>query len=148
MKHSYWRYFLIFTLAYIGFTILMVLISNFLPSISSAGAVLVPFVSAMMAGGYFVKHERRAPDAAERSKLIWGSFAIYILINALMLLPFILTGRLQEILVSADMDSVLAIATGVFAVMAVIVFFLMRWAYGGLLRKQVEKMRGRDDTFD
>jgi len=143
-------YLLYFALAYVGMLILFAVISMFISSAGSSGSVIAPFIAAMLIGEFFIKRESRAPNDAERSALTLGSFMIFAAINIALLALAFLGGAFGEGF--SDLGGVggLAVIVGIiFIVICLIVFFMMRWAYGGLTRKRAEKLLGvQYNTFD
>ena len=143
-------YLLYFAFAYVGMLILFTIISMFISSAGSSGTVIAPFLSAMMIGEFFIKKEQRAPDDAERNYLTLGSFAIFVVLNLALAGLVIFGGGFAELQSESDGNTVLLIIIGaVCLILFPIVFFMMRWAYGGLTRKRAAKLLGEQNkTFD
>lgn len=143
-------YLLFFALAYVGTLILFAVISMFLSSAGSSGTVIAPFLAAMMIGEFFIKKERRAPNDAERNALTMGSFFIFAAINIVLLVLAFVGGALGDIEVDGNGFALISGLLILFlGVLFLIVFFMMRWAYGGLTRKRAEKLLGdQNSTFD
>ena len=143
-------YLIYFAFAYVGMLILFAIISMIISSAGSSGTVLGPFLAALIIGGLFVKNEKRAPNLQDRKVLTWGSFAIFILLNAALIALAIFGGAFAELQVDSDGARIVMIFLGIaLCVIGPIVFFMMRWAYGGLARKQAVKLYGEQaNTFD
>ena len=143
-------YLIYFAFAYVGMLILFAIISMVISSAGSSGTVLGPFLAALIIGGLFVKNEKRAPNLQDRKVLTWGSFAIFILLNAALIALAIFGGAFAELQADSDSTRIVMIILGVaVCVIGPIVFFMMRWAYGGLARKQAVKLYGEQaNTFD
>lgn len=143
-------YLIYFAFAYVGMLILFAIISMVISSAGSSGTVLGPFLAALIIGGLFVKNEKRAPNLQDRKVLTWGSFAIFILLNAALIALAIFGGAFAELQVDSDGARIVMIFLGIaLCVIGPIVFFMMRWAYGGLARKQAVKLYGEQaNTFD
>ena len=143
-------YLLYYAFAYVGILILFAIISMVISSAGSSGAVIGPFLAAMMIGEFFIKKENRAPNEAERNALTLGSFLIFAAINiALLLLAFLGGGFGDAFSEAGGAGTITAIIGVVLIFLCLIVFFMMRWAYGGLTRKRAEKLLGdQNNTFD
>jgi len=130
--------------------ILFVIISMFIASAGGSGTVIAPFLAAMIIGEFFIKKENRAPNDSERKVLTMGSFAIFIAINLSLLALAFFSGGLGDGFADAGGTGAMAIILGfIFLVICLIVFFMMRWAYGGVTRKRAEKLLGdQSSTFD
>ena len=148
MKNSLTKYTVYYGLIYVGITILFAIIASFISSAGSSATVLVPFISAMVVGQIFVKSEKRAPNNQERNKLTGLSFAVFIVINAGLLFLASAVGVFGG--AGVEMSStILGILAVVFIGLGLVVFFMMRWAYGGLARKYAVKLLGdQNSTFD
>lgn len=150
MKKSLTQYTLYFGLIYVGVTILFAIIASFISSAGSSGSVIAPFLAAMVVSNIFIKSEKRAPNDQERNKLAVYSLAVYLAINfALLGLAFV-GGVFEELTSGSNIGNTLwTILIVVFAVLSLIIFFMLRWAYGGLARKSVSKILGdQNNTFD
>ena len=147
MKNSLTKYTVYYGLIYVGITILFAIIASFISSAGSSATVIAPFISAMVVGQIFVKSEKRAPNDQERNKLTGLSFAVFIAINAALLL---LASAVGVFGAGGGMSStILGILAVVFVVLGLVIFFMMRWAYGGLTRKYAVKLLGeQNSTFD
>ncbi|MDA8708662.1 ABZJ_00895 family protein [Hellea sp.] len=143
-------YLLFFALAYVGMLILFAIISMFLSSAGSSGTVIAPFIAAMIIGEVFVKKESRAPNDEERNALTLGSFFIFVAINVALLALAFVGGAFGDVFSeTGSFGAITTILSVLLLVVFVIVFFMMRWAYGGLTRKRAEKLLGdRNNTFD
>jgi len=143
-------YLLFFALAYVGMLILFAVISMFLSSAGSTGSVVAPFLAAMMVGELFIKRENRAPNEAERNALTLGSFMIFATINIALLALAFVGGAFGDVFSETGATGKLTTIIGaVLLILCFIVFFMMRWAYGGLTRKRAEKLSGnQSNTFD
>jgi len=143
-------YLLFFALAYVGMLILFAVISMFLSSAGSSGSVVAPFLAAMIIGEFFVKKENRAPNDEERNALTLGSFFIFVVINvALLALAFVGGAFGDAFSETGGLGTITTILGIVLLVLFTIVFFMIRWAYGGLTRKRAEKLLGdQSNTFD
>ena len=140
---TYWLY---FAFAYVGMLILFAIVSMFISSAGSSGSVIAPFIAAMIIGQFFVKKENRTPNDSERNSLTMGSFLIFLAINAALLGLAFYGGALGEISGIGGFAMILGL---MLALISVLVFFMMRWAYGGLTRKYAAKLLGdQNSTFD
>ena len=143
------HYLLVFAGAYIGITILMAVIGAFISSNMTAMTILAPFLSAIFAGERFLKVEQRLPSTDERHKLTNSSFLIFAAINIVLIGLALLGGLLDEIGKSTNVGTLMLVLGGVVAVMFLIVYFMIRWAYcGRALDKRAEKLIKKDTTFD
>ena len=109
---------------------------------------LFPLLAASFAAWRFLKLEQRLPSEVERSKLINGSFLIFVTINFILLGILVLDGFLSEGGKLLGNGSLIMILGGVSAIAFLITYFMIRWAYGGLLNKQAAKLIKQDTTFD
>ncbi|WP_026940940.1 ABZJ_00895 family protein [Hellea balneolensis] len=143
-------YLLYFALSYVGMLILFGVISTFISSAGSSGAVIAPFLAAMIIGELFIKREQRGPDEAERKALTSRSFLIFAVINIALIGLAYLGGAFGEISLDGNGAALLgAILGGFILVIFLIVFFMIRWAYGGITRKRAEKLlQNQSNTFD
>lgn len=150
MTKSLIRYHVIFTSALIGLTVILGVINSFLDSGGLTGvSAVTPFLAATFAAHSFLNRERKIPNAAEKNKLILTQLFIFLALNALILALVFFSGVLGEILPDGTGGSTLLTIIGVvFAILALINYFLMRWAYGGLLRKRAEKLGISEDQTD
>ena len=143
------HYLFIFGAAYIGITILMSVIGAFISSNMTAMTILAPFFSAIFAGERFLKVEQRLPSTDERHKLTNSSFLIFAVINLVLIGLAALVGAFGDAGESLSGGTLVMIFGGVFAVMLLIVYFMIRWAYcGRALDKRAEKLIKQDTTFD
>jgi len=143
-------YLLFFALAYVGMLILFAVISMFLSSAGSSGTVVAPFLAAIIIGDFFIKKENRAPNNQERNALTLGSFLIYAAINiALLALAFVGGAFGDAFSETGGTGSLTTVIVAVLLFLFVVVFFMIRWVYGGLTRKRAEKLLGhQNNTFD
>jgi len=150
MQKSFSKYVLFFALIYIGITILFAVISSFVSSAGSSGSVLAPFLAAMIVGQIFVKSEKRSPNNQERNRLTLYSFGVFLAINISLLALVFTVGGLGDVLPDGEISSsLLTIIAVVFAILSLIVFFMVRWAYGGLTQKIAAKtLDDQNSTFD
>jgi hypothetical protein len=148
LNKSIGHYWLVFFLAFIGISIIIGIIGSFLSSGMGGMVAVVPFISAMLAGGRFLKVEKRLPTEAERSKLTTGSFLIFLAINVLLIGIALSTISLMAVSSSDVIGRIILILAIIMTFVLLISYFMIRWAYGGLLRKQAEKMRLNNSPFD
>ena len=148
LKKSIGYYLLMFVLCFIGVTILISIIGSFFSTSMTGMIAIIPFVSAMTAGGRFLKVENRLPTVVERKKLTNGSFFIVIGINLLILALVSLNGLFGVVSGSSNASTVMMIVGGLLLFIFLIIYLMIRWAYGGLLTKQASKMDLNDTTFD
>ncbi len=143
-------YLLFFALAYVGMLILFAVISMFLSSAGSSGSVIAPFLAAMLIGDFFVKKENRAPNDTERNALTWGSFLIFAGINIALLALAFVGGAFGDVFSEAGgAGSITTVLGIVLLIIFAVVFFMMRWAYGGLTQKRADRLLGdQNNTFD
>ena len=149
MTKSLAKYTVYFGLVYVGLTILFGIIASFISSAGSSATVIVPFISAMVVGQIFVKSEKRAPNNQERNRLTGLSFAVFIVINAALLGLAKALGVFGGLFSGGESGTLLSIFAVLVVVLGLIVFFMMRWAYGGLAQKHAVKLLGdQNNTFD
>ncbi len=143
-------YLLFYALAYVGMLILFAVISMFLSSAGSSGSIIAPFLAAMIIGEFFIKKENRAPNDEERNSLTLGSFFIFVALNLTLLAIAFVGGAFGDAFSEAGrLGTITTILFIVLLIVFAIVFFMMRWAYGGLTRKRAEKLLGdKNSTFD
>ena len=142
MTKSLIRYHVTFGISLIVIMIILAIVGMVLRSGSTVGVSSVsPFLAATVVAGRFLKRERRIPTPTEKNKLVWGGMLIFFMFNAI-LLAILLYGIGPE-------GSMLLIIIGLFfAATALLNFFLMRWAYGGLLAKRAKKLNINPDQTD
>lgn len=107
-------------------------------------SVLAPFLATLFTGEHFLKRERRCPNGTERTELVWGGIIIFFCFNLLGFVVFwTVGGRLPN-----NTSAVLIFGISNSVVVAVINYFMMCWAYGGLLDKRAKKLNiNIADTF-
>lgn len=143
MTRSLTTYLLYFALIYVGMLILFTVISMFISSAGSSGTIIAPFLSAMLVGEMFIKREQAAPNDAQRSHLTLGSFAVFLAVNVVLTGLAVIGGVFEELQADSDGNRILFIIFAVAALIILpIVFFMIRWAYGGLTRKRAVKLLG------
>lgn len=111
---------------------------------------ILPFLASMFAVESFLKKERRLPGKSEKSRLVWISLGLYVAVELAFTLFSVLTGGLEEAANAAvDTQMLVIVIVGILLFVCLANFFLMRWAYGGLLEKRAARL-GIDlgDTFD
>lgn len=150
MVRPFSSYLIYFAFAYVGMLILFTIISMFISSAGSSGSIVAPFLAAMIIGEFFIKKENRAPNNAERKALTWGSFLIFLAINIALVALAYIGGAFGDISVGGNgVGTLVLIVAALMTLLCVAVFFMMRWAYGGLTRKRAVKLLGKQtDTFD
>jgi len=143
-------YLIFFAFAYVGMLILFTIVSMFISSAGTSGSIVAPFLAAMIIGEVFIKAEKRAPNDGERSRLTLGSFIIFIAINIALLGLAYFGGAFNDLSLETNTMGTLSTILGVvLLIMFAIVFFMIRWAYGGLTRKRAAKLLGdQRNTFD
>ena len=142
------HYLLVFSLTYIGATVLITIIGVYLENRMGGMSVIIPCLSATFTGGRFMKAKNRLPTKAERKKLTNGSFLIFVGINLLLLGLAAVGGIFNEFSESLNMSTITKIVGGAFLFISMITYFMIRWAYGSLLTKQAAKMNLNRNTFD
>jgi len=150
MQKSFPKYVLFFGLVYIGMTVLFAVISSFVSSAGSTGSVIAPFLAAMVVGQIFVKSEKRAPNNEERNRLTFFSFGVFLVINISLISLAFSAGAFDGVFSDGDSGGpLLTMFAVIFTVLLLIVFFMMRWAYGGLTQKFATKiLEDQQNTFD
>lgn len=149
-KTSLKRYYMMFGGVLVALMILTVIIQMMLPVSSLSGvSMITPFLAAMFTGEGFLKRERRFPDASEKNKLIWSGLAIFLGLNFFITAITWSGGAVFEGAKVSEDPTFFVIVLVLLICVVAINFFLMRWAYGSLLKKRAEKLNiGIDDTFD
>ena len=112
-------------------------------NVSVTGVLLItPFLAATVASDRFVIREQRVPSEDERKRLTFGHLAIFILINALVLLGFVSGGGLDIVLsqMNATIETFMAIFMSFLMAALVLNYLLIRWSYGGIARKRAQKL--------
>lgn len=133
------RYYLIFGAVYIGIAILYAIVQMVLKVNMGGLGIVIPFLSAMITAQRFVKIEQRAPSDDERNQLALISLAIFVIIN--IAVGFLAFGAMPADMKTLFTDSKALGLMAAFIVFALgIAYFMMRWAYGGLIRKQVDQL--------
>ncbi|MEM8799965.1 MAG: ABZJ_00895 family protein [Pseudomonadota bacterium] len=123
--------------------IAIVIIGFFVPSTTSLGGVsfIVPFLAALFTSGQFLKKESRLPTeeekkAAVKTQLVaWIVFSIVLAIFSIAAIVPGATGDEQSLL-SPLVWGIVAIFL---AVVLVLQWLMIRWAWGGQMRKMAKK---------
>ncbi len=148
LQKSIGSYLGIFVLAFIGLTVLVGIIGQFLSSSMTGMTVVVPFISASIAGSRFLKVENRLPTEAERKSLTNGCFFIFVGINLLILGLAAISGIFADLSGSGAVSILIFVIGSLLLFLFLISYFMIRWAFGGLLNKQAKKALKDDTTFD
>ena len=139
------KYIWIFIGWYIGLNIVLIALHSFFDAGSSAMSVVLPFLAAMAAGESFLKGENRIPSQIERKKLTNRSFSIVMIIQLFLTLLVVISGALSE-LQSAGLGTNILVFVGIFILIAAVIqYFLIRWAYGGITRRRAARLGIRDE---
>lgn len=141
------QYYIMYGALYIAFILAVTFIGSLMGSGLGGFTVIIPFIAALVTAQRFVKIERRTPSDLERNALTIWSFIVFIIIGlALSVLQFMLRGGSADIIAQLQAEAGLQgvmIAIVFLLVMFAIVFFMMRWAYGGLIRKMSANILGK-----
>lgn len=102
---------------------------------------IVPFTAAIFAAEQFLKREARLPSAFEKRRLVWGGLLIYMGIQFVFTLISYASGGLQAVTeVARDSFMLWTVVIGVLVVIMFFNFFLLHWAYGGLMKIRAGKL--------
>ena len=131
-------YFAWFAFGLLAFYILMAVLRQFLSSNLIGVSLIGPFFVSSGLAERFLSKEKRVPTNEERRSLVMGGLGIFLFINTGLLLLAFAGGALSDI--GVDLNTLLAISLSVLMSALVLNYLLMRWAYGGLLRKRAKKL--------
>lgn len=128
-------YLLRFLAAFVLTSLLMVVVTLLIPALQTTGAGAVTLiVSAVYTIQVFLRDHRRLPSKREKRGLLWGSFAIAMLLQMLALL-----------LLQMPMSAALLVFALVFAALltlAALAFAYSDW-YAGILLRGMAKAEAR-----
>lgn len=132
------RYFAWFTGALLVTYVAIALVRHFFGIDGTGVSLITPFFAAMIAGEQFLLKEKKVPNGEEKRSLVLGGLGIFLMINAL----FLLLAAFGDIAERAGVTSkdFMLIFAGMMIFALIINYFLMRWAYGGMLKKRAEKL--------
>lgn len=131
----------IFTLWYLGFSTVAVLLAYFLDfgGTSTGAAALV--ASSLMAGSAFGKEHNRVPSPEEKSAFAWGALAVsgvVMLVSVLAVLVVGLSGaEARTLMKTASSPTFTGIMVATVFVLGVVYFWLARWSFGWFAGKQI-----------
>lgn len=137
-KVSLRRYKVVFGLSLIAFMVAVALINAFIREGSAVGIMAVlPFLAAIVTGNYFLEHEKMLPSTLEKRRLIRDGLIIFVFLNLMPLAFLFLVVTEQVGRIGAKITIMLAVPISLIVFLN---YFLMRWAYGGLLQKRAKKL--------
>ncbi len=141
LKKYYWAYFGL----YILFNVMLLAISFFI-DFGSSLSFLTAFMAAITTGQLFVKDQFRAPNLAEKKRLLWASLAISwgsSLVLTLVALAFMAWAGENMAFLSQTLSSGtgLAIILIVLVILFLISYAMISWAYGGMARMLAVKIK-------
>lgn len=146
LKKYFWIYFGL----YLAISIILTVIGLFI-NIGSGPSIIVPFAAAVSTGQFFMKDHLRAPDAAEKKCLVWGSLAISwgVSVIALLVILAVIKATGEDISQFTEMASS-GVFLAIMLVMLILVFLISyamtSWAYGGFLTKMATKMKPNHES--
>lgn len=141
LKKYYWAYFGL----YILFNVILLAISFFI-DFGSSLSFLTAFMAAITTGQLFVKDQFRAPNPAEKKRLLWASLAISwgsSLVLTLVALGFMAWAGENMAFLSQSLSSGigLAIILIVLIILFLISYAMISWAYGGMTSRLAVKIK-------
>lgn len=149
MKTSLPYYYAIFGITFIALTITIALLKLWLETSSMSGiSMIAPFLSATFVAERFLKKEHRLPTPHEKSKLVWAGLLIFLALNCVFVALAWSTGIFQSPEIAPYMSVLMIILAVIMVISCLVNFFLMHWAYAGLLRKRAEKLGIDPDRFN
>ena len=141
LKKYFWIYFGL----YLVLSALIAVIGAFI-NIGSGASIIAPFAAAVSTGQFFMKDHLRAPDAAEKKRLVWGSLAISwgASVIALLVILAVIKATGEDISQFTEMASsgmFMAIMLVILILVFLITYAMTSWAYGGFLTKMAAKIK-------
>lgn len=141
LKKYYWAYFGLYLL----FNVILFAVSFFI-DFGSSLSFLTAFIAAISTGQLFVKDQLRAPNLAEKKRLVWASLAISwgssLVLTIIALLFMAWAGEnmafLNQILHSGVFMLMMLAILGVLFLLS---YAMTRWAYGGMANRLALKIR-------
>lgn len=143
MTVSLSRYWLAFAASYVGVMVLInILVHGFDLDLGSSTNISMLFAAGYISATKFVTDHKRAPDADEKRKLVWGSLAIAVSISVVAV-------GLLLLIVGEDASTGLAQLLGglptiawmiIIAVVLLLHYFILSLMYGWAARRYAEKV--------
>ncbi|RYY78161.1 MAG: hypothetical protein EOO69_11930 [Moraxellaceae bacterium] len=134
LKKYYWAYFGL----YILFNVILFAVSFFI-DFGSSLSFLTAFVAAISTGQIFVKDQRRAPNPAEKKRLVWGSLAISwgssLLLTLVALALMTWAGDNMAFIQTLRSGVFLLTMLVILMVLLLISYAMTSWAYGGMANR-------------
>ena len=140
------KYIAIFSMAYVGISILLGLLFYFIDVNSGTQAIVDCLGAAFITSYFFQKNQHRAPSKAECTTLaLGGSIAIWVMSAVAFGIVWFL------VLSSADRDalhktilpvfesSLIWLVVGVMIIFSLVQFFAIRWAFGWFVQFSIPK---------
>nr|WP_315493757.1 ABZJ_00895 family protein [uncultured Rhodoferax sp.] len=147
MRTSLGRYWVIFALIYAGVMLLVNVVTHgFNIDLGSGANVAMLFAAGYGSAIKFVNDNKRAPDAVEKRKLIWGSFSISIAISivAMFVLSMILGEESWREFIQFLHEVPVIVWTITIPVITLLYYFLLSFMYGWGARKYAEKATAKN----
>ena len=139
------KYFWIYLGLYLAISMLLTVIGTFI-NIGAGPSIIVPFAAAVSTGQFFMKDHLRAPNDAEKKRLVWGSLAITwgVSVIALLVILAVIKATGEDMSQFTDMASsgvFMAIMLVVLILVFLISYAMTNWAYGSFLTKMAAKIK-------
>ncbi|MEE3851893.1 ABZJ_00895 family protein [Gordonia sp. LSe1-13] len=103
--------------------------------IGSGASVIVPMLAAMLAGDRFVADHERLPSKAEKSALIYGSFAISIVLAAITLAVMVVA--IPDLTTEVEDSLGWPLTIGILAVGFALNYLLIWFGYGPMTKRML-----------
>jgi uncharacterized BrkB/YihY/UPF0761 family membrane protein len=143
MTVSLGRYWLIFAGSYVGVMVLVnILIHGFDLDLGSSANMTMLFAAGYISATKFVTDHKRAPDADEKRKLVWGSLSIAVLISVVAVgLLLLIVGENVSTGLTQLLGGLPTIAWMIIiAVVLLLHYFILSLMYGWAARNYAEKV--------
>lgn len=136
------KYTVIFSIAYVGISILLGLLFYFIDTGGGGAQTLVACVgAAFITAHFFQKNETRAPTKAERTTLAWsGTVSAWIMSAILFGLVWfsVFSGaeqyELQKTIMPVFRSSLIWFIVVMVTIISIAQFFAIRWAFGWFIK--------------
>jgi uncharacterized membrane protein len=110
---------------------------------NSGVSIAILMASAMYTAIKFIQDNKRIPNKSEKTKLVWSSLAVSWLLSVILFVALILfmegfqgLAVISELI--AELNTFLLLA--ILVLVSLIYLALLSWSYGGLAKKQYEKL--------
>jgi len=136
-KTNFMKYYIRFGLALLAAYVFIAVIQVVFSVSSVTGvAMVLPFLAAQFVAEAFIKKEGCVPTDAEITQLTQACILVTVIVNIPLTLIGVLAGGLEQTLGS----TLLFAAAVILAIMLVVNYFMIRWAFGGLAKKRAKKL--------